>query len=410
MRLTARDGSELWLTYCMNVHPGGTIATTLDAIEQTVLPLRKRLGHAGPFGLGLRLSEAGLEDKEATWRAVRRLQAACSEHDLVPFTANAVVLGDFHGQPVKESVYAPPWSDPARLAYTNRFANTLGLLGAGLAGPEGPSALSLSTAPLTWGAWDPERATQREAARALAACAERLRSLSEVTGVPVRLALEPEPGCQIQTVAEAIAFFTGPLAEALSAYAPAARDHLGLCYDVCHQAVVDEDPDAGLDALAAAGVRVVKVQASCALEVTDPNDEVAREAVSAFDEPVYLHQVGASDADGRVHVAADLPMALADAAWRERAPWRVHFHVPVFREAAAGSLATTRPFLERVLARVAAGGVTDHLEIETYTWDVLPEAERQDGSGSDLVEALALEYESVLATLEAHGVTREGGA
>ena len=102
-------------------------------------------------------------------------------------------------------------------------------------------------------------------------------------------------------------------------------------------------------------------------------------------------------------------MALASPAWRELAPWRVHFHVPVFRETAAGSLATTRSFLERVLARVAAGGVTDHLEIETYTWDVLPEAERRDGSGFDLVEALAREYESVLASLEAHGATREGG-
>lgn len=404
MRLRARDGSELWLAYCMNVHPGGTVAATLDAIETTVLPLRERLRHVGPFGLGLRFSEAGLEDKESVWRAVRRLQSACLEQDLVPFTGNAFVLGDFHGRPVKEGVYAPPWSDPLRLAYTNRFANTLGLLGSGSA--HAPGALSLSTAPLTWRAWDPERMSEEDAARALAACAERLRSVSEMTVAPLRLALEPEPGCAIQTVEEAIAFFQGPLAEALADYAPEARDHVGLCYDVCHQAVVHEDPDAGLDALAAAGIRIVKVQASCALELDDPEDEAARAALAAFDEPVYLHQVGARDAEGGLHVAADLPAALADPAWRALRPWRVHFHVPVFRERAASALRTTRPFLERVLTRVAAGGVTDHLEIETYTWDVLPAVEREDGAGSDLVEALAKEYESVLATLEAHGARR----
>lgn len=395
----------------MNVHPGGTVATTLDAIESTVLPLRDRLGcEEAPFGIGLRLSEEGLEDRESTWRAVRRLQAACREHDLVPFTANAFVLGDFHGRPVKEGVYAPPWADAARLAYTNRFANVLSLLhGSRSDGKAGAGALSLSTAPLTWRAWDPERETDADAASNLASSAERLRSLSQVAGVPLRLAIEPEPGCRIQTVEEAIAFFRGPLAVALDAYPPETRDHVGLCYDVCHQAVVHEDPDEGLDALAAAGVPVVKVQASCALEVVDPDGDAARGAVSVFDEPVYLHQVGALGADGRLHVAEDLPEALAGAAWRERGPWRIHFHVPVFRDRAAGSLATTRPFLDRVLARVAAGGVTDHLEIETYTWDVLPDAERRDGSGFDLVEALAREYESVLAVLEASGARRETG-
>lgn len=406
MRLAARDGSALWLTYCMNVHPGGTVASTLDAIQQTVLPLKERLGHEGPFGLGLRFSQVGLEDRESTWRAVRRLQAVCRENELVPFTGNAFVLGEFHGQPVKEGVYAPPWGDAKRLEYTNAFASTLGLLGSGFEGA--PEALSLSTAPLTWRAWDPEGATEGQAARALAACAERLRSLSEVMGVPLRLAIEPEPGCAIQTVDEAVRFFGGPLAEALAAYPPGARDHLGLCYDVCHQAVVHENPDEGLNALAEAGIRVVKLQASCALELADADADAGRRAIGGFDEPVYLHQVGARDASGRLHVAADLPEALASVAWRGRGPWRVHFHVPVFRERAAGSLTTTRPFLDRVLARVAAGGVTDHVEIETYTWDVLPADERADGSGDDLVEALAREYESVLASLEAHGASREG--
>lgn len=401
MRLVARDGSGLWLTYCMNVHPGGTVESTREAIRSTVLPLRARLGHAGPFGIGLRLAGAALSGAGGVGRAALALRETCAEHDLVPFTGNAFVLGDFHSLPVKEQVYAPPWSEPERVAYTTAFAVLL----AGLNGGDRRRAasLSLSTAPGSWSAWGSGPLLVAACARNVAAVAANLVKVSATAGVPVRLGLEPEPGCTIQTVEEAVAFFTGPLEDALARHASGAREHVGVCYDVCHQAVVHEDPDEGLDRLLDAGIPVVKVQASCALEVPDPSSPAARDTVAAFAEPVYLHQVGARDGDGRLRVAEDLPVALGDEAWRDWSPWRVHFHVPVFRREAVAPLGTTRPFLDRVLARVAAGGVTGHLEIETYTWDVIPEAERRAGSGFDLVEALAREYESVLEVLAAHG-------
>ena len=49
--------------------------------------------------------------------------------------------------------------------------------------------------------------------------------------------------------------------------------------------------------------------------------------------------------------------------------------------------------------KVAQGGITSHLEIETYTWEGLPPDERP----GDLVESLAREYEWVLSILAREG-------
>lgn len=402
MRLITPAGSELWLTYCMNVHPGGSLESTLEAIDHTVLPLRERLDVRGPFGLGLRLDGAAIDKLHREPRTLAAFGDLLEERGLVAFTANAFVVGVFHGRRVKEAVYAPTWADVARVDYTTKTADVLARL-------PGPSKRrSISTSPGSWRAWGEGPAVDEAAALNLASVARHLRRIEAATGCVVRLGLEPEPGCTIQTVEEAIRFFEGPLAAALGDDEDLHRA-LGLCYDVCHQAVMHEDVEEGLRRLGEANVPIVKVQASSALEVSDPAEARARRALAGFDEEVYLHQVGARDEEGRLHVATDLPLALdAPEVWNHRCPWRIHFHVPVFRREAAGSLGTTRAYLDRALAAVARGDVTDHLEIETYTWEVLPEAERRAGSGFDLVETLAREYESVLAVLEAHGVRREG--
>jgi hypothetical protein len=76
--------------------------------------------------------------------------------------------------------------------------------------------------------------------------------------------------------------------------------------------------------------------------------------------------------------------------------------VPVHRADAIPPLSTTRADLERALRRVARGDVTAHVEIETYTWEGIPEEARPES----LVESLAQEYEWVLATLAEEGVRR----
>ena len=228
--------------------------------------------------------------------------------------------------------------------------------------------------------------------------------LEENHGVRIVLGIEPEPGCTIETTEEMLDFAAGPLRDMFDMTLVDVEPYVGVCYDVCHQAVEWEDAEANLRAIRSAGLPIAKVQASCALELPDPHDDVARAALGRFDEPVYLHQVGARDEAGRVQVASDLGVVLEDPVWRQRGPWRSHFHVPVFREELLGGLKTTQPDLERVLRLVAREDITDHVEIETYTWDVLPEAEKAAGSGFDLVEALEREYRWVLDVLAEEGV------
>jgi sugar phosphate isomerase/epimerase len=403
VRLTTADGRTLWLAYGMNVHPGGDRAALEAAIHATVLPLRERLGVTGPFGLAVRWSAAGVAVMQRQPQAVRHLAAVLGAHGLHVFSGNAFVHGDFHGRPLKAEVYQPGWSDVPRAAYTLGFAQILAQL------PSAAERISLSTLPLGWKGWGDDGAFEGACARSLVSVAKGLHHIARETDRHITLGLEPEPGCTLETTAELRAFFAGPLHAALDA-APEARAHLGICYDVCHQAVEWEDVEANLADLRADGVPIAKLQASCALELPDPTDAAGRAALARFDEPVYLHQVGARDADGALHIAEDLGPVLDDSAWQARGPWRSHFHVPVFRHEVAGGLRTTQPDLERALRFAARNDVTDHLEIETYTWDVLPEAERAAGSGTDLVEALAREYEWVLAVFAEEGVRPEGAA
>ena len=404
MRLTCANGDPLWLGYGMNVHPGGSPEVLEQAIERTVLPLRRRLGARGPFGIALRLDALGVRALESDAGRLRALRQLLVAHDLVPFTANGFVLGRFHGPGVKDAVYRPSWREAEREEYTLALAAVL----AHLRGPG--HVVSLSTAPGSWRGWGEERArVDADCAARLVRAARRLRELEHVTGVRVLLGLEPEPGCTLQRVADAVAFFHGPLQQAFGRDS-AARHHLGVCLDVCHQAVMFEDPRLGLDRLRAAGVPVVKVQASAALELADGSDVAGRAALARFVEPTWLHQTTTPDERGEVHLLEDLPAALGSAAapWLARRPWRTHFHVPVFRALSVPPLKTTQGELDRVLARVAQGGATRHLEVETYTWEGLPEDERNAGSGFDLGEALAKELEYVLAVLARHGSLPEG--
>jgi len=396
VRLVGPDGRVRWLAYGMNVHPGGTPEVLEDALRSTVDPLRERLDVDGPFGLAVRLDREGVEtllDDDERCRLIGDLLRA---QDLVPFTGNAFVHGAFHDVGTKADVYRPTWTDPARVAYTVGFAHVL-------AAWSSPGAeVSLSTSPLSFKPFGDGPGLARAAAARLVETGAALADLADATGVRVRLAVEPEPLCTLETTDETLAFFAGPL-EAALAGAPRARAHLGVCYDVCHQAVEGEDPEASLLALEAAGVAIAKVQLSSALVVPDPAQAAHRAAVARFDEGRWLHQVAAGAPPHGVRRAADLPDVLTGpdaAAWAAAGPWRVHCHVPVHLAALTPPLVTTQSVLARALRTLARRGLTSHLEIETYTWDGLPPEVRAGG----LVASLAREYAWVLARLREDGV------
>lgn len=402
MRLVTPAGTDLWLAYGMNVHAGGSVEALEAAIAGTVVPLRDRLEVEGVLGIAIRLdADAVLELREDEDRR-RLLRDLLEAQDLFAFTGNAFVAGDFHDvRGVKAAVYRPTWADEARVLYTIAFAEVLADLA-----PAG-ATLSLSTAPGSFRPFAEAPDFAARAARNLLRVGERLARLHAETGVRVVLGLEPEPLCTIETTAEAVAFFEGPLAEAARAAGadPAAPSHLGVCYDVCHQAVEFEDPVASLGLLARRGVAVAKLQASCALELADPADPRGREALARFDEPRWLHQTTTRGPDGVVRRAADLPEALrgprAGEFTASGGPWRVHFHVPVHRPEAIPPLSTTRDDLAAALRVVARGRTTAHVEVETYTFDALP-AELRAG---DLVESLARELAWTRDVLVAEGCT-----
>ena len=122
------------------------------------------------------------------------------------------------------------------------------------------------------------------------------------------------------------------------------------------------------------------------------------EQLQSFVDPVYLHQVVERGPDGLVRYT-DLPDALANLEPAVGREWRIHFHVPIFLEEMA-EVGTTQSFLRDILAIQRDTPVTNQLEVETYTWDVLPGVARGPG---DLVDGLEREYEHVISRLRAAG-------
>jgi sugar phosphate isomerase/epimerase len=380
--------STVHLSYCTNIHPGESWPEVRANLERYLVPVRERVAPGRRFGVGLRLSAESARSL-AEPEALEELRGFLRAHDLYVFTINGFPYGPFHGRPVKEQVYLPDWLDPERLAYTDQLADVLAALL-----PEGVEG-TISTVP---GAFAPRvhgDDDQARMAQALLDHVVHLVRLRETTGRRVALALEPEPCCFLETIAEAVRFFERHLfsaaavarvadAAALSpvAAATAIRQHLGVCLDACHMAVEFEDPEQVLEALRSAGIRVPKVQVTAGLRVVvREGDDATLDALGAFADDVYLHQVVERGEDGSLTRYLDLPQALAAARARRgqgTREWRVHFHVPVFRER-YGAFEGTQGYVAELLRLVRERAASDHFEVETYTWDVLPEEFRREG-------------------------------
>ena len=359
MRLRHPDGSVLHLAYCSNVHPADDLDGVAAQLERYAARVRERLD-VPVLGVGLWVAAPALADAGAA----DRLRAQLRGLGLEVVTLNGFPYEAFHAEVVKLGVYRPNWADPRRRDYTLGLARLLASLL-----PSDVAEGSISTLPLGWRTeWDAAAADAGR--RALEEVAAGLMALESETGKRIRIALEPEPGCTIETVAQAADFLAG-----------LAPEWIGLCLDACHLAVQFEVADGALALLADAGVAVVKAQVSSALRVPAP--ESSRAFLDGFAEPRFLHQVR-EVVGGHVAGADDLPDALGGAL-PAAAEWRVHFHVPVH-----AAEHTTQHELEATLAALVGGPapLTTHLEVETYTWGVLP-----DGPGGDdgLVEGLAAE-------------------
>src|SRR3954470_17971443 len=303
MRLRHADGSLLHLAYCSNVHPADDLDGVSAQLERYAARVRAKLV-VPVLGVGLWGAAPALADAAAP----ERLEAQLGRLGLEVVTLNGFPYTAFHAPVVKRDVYWPHWAQDERREYTVGLANLLASLL-----PIDIEEGSISTLPLGWReGWGPEE--QAGALRGLADVADALSRLQVESGKRTRLALEPEPGCTVETIEQACA--------ALRGLAP---EWIGVCLDACHLAVQFESPVEAVGRLGASGVPVVKTQVSSALRVDDPSSEEGRELLARFDEPRFLHQVR-ERVNGSVAGTDDLPEAL-DGALPGRDEWRVHFHV-----------------------------------------------------------------------------------
>ncbi|HEY2328380.1 MAG TPA: metabolite traffic protein EboE [Verrucomicrobiae bacterium] len=385
----------LHLAYSTNIHRGESWAETFCALETHTLAVRDRVCPQKPFAIGLRLSEHAaieLHEREELTKFRRWLDA----NRCYIFTMNGFPYGQFHGTRVKEQVYRPDWTSPERVAYTNLLFNLLAeLLPAGVEG-------SVSTLPGSFKEFHPSAEALKTIRQNLWRTVEHIARVSEKTGRKLHLGLEPEPLCLLESSAETIHFFDHLRAE--HPHDPRLAEHLGVNYDTCHFAVEFEEPHNALPCLVNHGIKISKIHLSSALKVL-PTPEACEE-LKKFSDDVYLHQVVERDETGARKIYRDLPDALKFANSQfairnsELPEWRIHFHVPLHAPAAP-PFENTNDHLLGVLDLLQTNPeICPHLEMETYTWEVLP----PELKSQSVVNQLAQEYGWTLAQLQARGL------
>lgn len=359
----------LHLAYCTNVHRGRDWAETLANLERHTLAVRRSVAPDRPYAIGLRLSDlASRELAQPT--TLREFQSWLARHQCYIFSLNGFPFGDFHGTRVKEQVAQPDWTQPDRLAYTNRLFDLLAeLLPDGVEG-------SVSTVPVSFKQFKLGSRGLAQARTNLWKCIEHQEQLTRRTGRKLHLGLEPEPFGTVENTAEFLTFF-----DQLEADRPGdlrLQEHLGINYDACHFALQYESPTEALGRLRRRGVRISKLHLSSALRV-HPTHEV-RTALRAFEDGVYFHQVIERRTDGELVRYADLDEALvtpeSDGPQFDR-EWRVHFHIPL-QAPETPLFGNTADHIRGVLDVLKQQpGLCPHLEMETYTWEVLPKELKQ---------------------------------
>ena len=394
------------LTYCTNIHPANGWEEVMANVERYGPALKQRLGPNAAFGLGLRLSSRDSCELLEGDR-LQRFKELLDREGLYVAIINGFPYGPFHGEVIKSTVFAPDWREEARVQYTLRLVEILAeLLPADVDG-------GISTCPLSYKGWvdQCDDAAWESITDNLARVAAALVRVQQSRGQVIHLDIEPEPDGLVEHSHEVERFYRRWLlgfgAERLAALLgideAAAREHLlehiRVCWDTCHQAVEFEEPAEVLARFDAAGIRVGRIQVSAALKIALPSDEYERAGIrdelEPFAESTYLHQVLQRNTDGTIHHYADLPDALAAVQDPEAEEWRTHFHVPIFLNE-YGRLGSTQDDILKVFRLAEERRFTRHLEIETYTWDVLPSDMKRD-----LLTSVSREYEWVMDAIDA---------
>lgn len=368
-RFRHRDGSTVHVAYCTNMHPAEDLDGVIAQLNTYARSVREELGWA-TLGVGLWLP-APLATTLANDANV--LKQCLDANGLEVVTLNGFPYKAFQEDVVKLGVYRPDWTETERLEYTVNLARILHQLL-----PLDASEGSISTLPLGWRTRDLSSAPGM-----LQSLAEQLEKLAVEHGRPVRLAIEPEPGCEVETAKHAI-----------DVIASLNTEWIGMCLDTCHLAVQFENAEATVALARDREVQIVKAQISNALRVPDPNDT---DWLKDFNEPRFLHQ--ARQLQNGIVVGVDDLADNTRATLSGDSEWRVHYHVPLHHSDAR----TTQSTMTEAIHALVGGDTahTSHLELETYTWSVLPAGRRED-----LVQGIANEFRWVAQQLHEAGLER----
>lgn len=394
------------LTYCSNIHVGETWPEHFAQLKEHIPQVKQKISPVEPFGIGLRLANsASLELRKE--ENLIEFQEWLAKNDCYIFTMNGFPYGSFHHSTVKDKVHAPDWLSVDRVSYTIRLAQILAALL-----PEGTDG-GISTSPLTYRFWHKEEdlpAVFETATFNLLQVVDQLIQIKKTTGKLIHIDIEPEPDGLLGEGKEFLQWYVQYLLPLGIPYlqdkydynedtaASVIREHIQVCYDVCHFAVGFEDHYHMIEEIRALGIKVGKIQISAALKAHFPSNMASRQPVidafKKFNEPVYLHQVVASTKEGGLLRYPDMDKALEDANNPSVTGWRAHYHVPLFIQN-YGVLQSTQKDIETVLSIHSENPVTFHLEVETYTWEVLPSEMRLP-----LTESIIREMEWVIELLK----------
>jgi hypothetical protein len=382
----------LHLAYCTNIHRGETWRETLGALKTHTLAVRERVCPRSPYAIGLRLSnQAAMELSDP--KTLLEFQRWLEKNSCYIFTINGFPYGRFHGTRVKEQVYTPDWTSPERYVYTNLLFDLLAkLLPAGIEG-------SISTVPGSFKEFIRTGNQQKQIRKFIWMCIQHVACISKHTGKKLHLGLEPEPLGLIENSAEAILFFEQLRSEYPND--PRIDEYLGVNYDTCHFAIEFEEPRAAINSLRAAGIKISKIHLSSALKTKAVKETLS--ALAKFADDIYLHQVIERGANGKLKFFRDLPAALAHhppSTTCHSKEWRIHFHIPLHTPPMP-PFENTNDHLLGVLDLLTENPeICSHLEMETYTWEVLP----SELKSRSVVEQLAGEYYWTITSLAERGL------
>jgi len=383
------------LTYCSNIHPGEKWDDHFKSLKENIPFIREQLAPGQAFGLGLRVAnEASIELSKP--EILAEFKTWLNEHNIYVFVINGFPYGGFHNTVVKDDVHTPDWTTTDRLEYTIRLFRILSQLL-----PEEMEG-GVSTPPLSYRLWWKNDAEKQDALKRATSniflLLDELITIEKETGQVLHLDIEPEPDGLFDNTTDFVIWYRDILLPGGIKYlneghqldsetaAATIRKYIQLCYDICHAAVGYEQPEDILRLLDENGIKVGRIQVSSALKIDfSTNKEIKRKAIETFDEPVYLHQVVTRNADGTHSHYPDLPEAIAD--WNtDHLEWRIHFHVPLFIQS-YGALDSTQGDIVKTLAIHSEKPFSSFLEVETYTWGVLPE-DMQKPIGESIVREI----------------------